>query len=63
MAYSLLVFVPHEQTQRSRALSILKQVGTLGHDASRVGAAKTVMKLIANSLSAAKVDILDVLDA
>ena len=60
MANSLLVLM-HEQTHG--AFSILKQIGILSPDGTKTRAVKNVMKLIANSLSAAKVDILDVLDA
>ena len=55
MAYSLLVFVPHEQMHR--ASSILKQIG-LSPDDTKARAVENVMKLIvliANSLDAAKV--------
>ena len=53
MADSLLVFVPHEHTHR--ASSILKQIGILSPDGTKARAVKNVMKLIANSLSVAKV--------
>ena len=52
MADSLLVLVSHEQTHR--ASSILKQTGILSPDGSKARAVENVMKLIANSLSAAK---------
>ena len=51
MADSLLVLMPHEQTHG--AFSILKQIGILSPDGTK--AVKNVMKLIANSLSVAKV--------
>ena len=53
MADSLLVLVPHEQMHR--ASSILKQIGILSPDGTKARAAKSVMKLIAYSLSVAKV--------
>ena len=53
MANSLLVLMPHEQTHG--AFSILKQVGILSPDGTKARAVKNVMKLIANSLSVAKV--------
>ena len=53
MADSHLVFVPHEQTHK--ACSILKQIGRLSPDSTKARAVKNVMKLIANSPSAAKV--------
>ena len=53
MADSLLVFVPHEQAHK--ACSILKQVGILSLDGTKARAVKNVLKLIANSLGAAKV--------
>ena len=53
MADSLLVFVPHEHTHR--ASSILKQIGILNPAGSKARAVENVMKLIVNSLSAAKV--------
>ena len=52
MADSLLVLVPHEQTHR--ASSILKQIGLLSPDGSKARAVEYVMKLITDSLSAAK---------
>ena len=51
--WQLLVFVPHEQTHG--ALNILRQVGILSPDGAEVIAQQCVMKLIASSLSAAKV--------
>ena len=53
MANSLLVLMPHEQTHG--AVSILKQIGILSPDGTKARAVKHVMKLIANSLSVAKV--------
>lgn len=53
MANSLLVLMPHEQTHG--AFSILKQIGILSPDGTKARAVKNVMKLIANSLSVAKV--------
>ena len=53
MANSLLVLMPHEQTHG--AFSILKQIGILSPDGTQTRAVKNVMKLIANSLSVAKV--------
>ena len=53
MASSLLVLMPHEQTHG--AFSILKQIGKLSPDGTKARAVKNVMKLIANSLSVAKV--------
>ena len=53
MANSLLVLMPHEHTHG--AFSILKQIGILSPDGTKVRAVKNVMKLIANSLSATKV--------
>ena len=54
MAVRLLqmVSVPHEQ--RHRAISIIRQIGMLGPDCPNVRAAKTVLKLIANSPSVDK---------
>ena len=52
MADSLLVLMPHEQTHG--AFSILKQIGILSPDGTKARAVKNVMKLIANTLSAAK---------
>ena len=49
MANSLLVLMP----QRHGAFSILKQIGILSPDGTKARAVKTVMKLIANSLSVA----------
>ena len=51
--YHLLVLMPHEQTHG--AFSILKQIGILSPDGTKARAVKNVMKLIANSLSVAKV--------
>ena len=53
MADSLFVLMPHEQTHG--AFSILEQIGILSLDGTKARAAKNVMKLIANSLSVAKV--------
>ena len=53
MATSLLVPMPTKQAHA--ALSILKQSRILAPDVTEVGAIKHVMKLIANSLSAAKI--------
>ena len=53
MANSLLVLMPHEQTHG--AFSILKQIGILSPERTKARAVKNVMKLIANSLSVAKV--------
>ena len=53
MANSLLALMPHAQTHG--AFSILKQIGKLSPDGTKARAVKNVMKLIANSLSVAKV--------
>ena len=53
MANGLLVLMPQEQ--RHGAFSILKQIGILSPDGTKATAVKNVMKLIANSLSVAKV--------
>ena len=53
MANSLLVLMPHEQTHG--AFSILKQIGILSPDGTKARAVKNVVKLMANSLSVAKV--------
>ena len=53
MANGLLVWMPNRQAQA--ALSILKQSRTLTPDFNEVGAIKHVLKLIANSLSTAKI--------
>ena len=53
VADSLLGLMPHEQTHG--AFSILKQVGILSPDGTKARAVKNAMKLIANSLSVAKV--------
>ena len=53
MANSLLALMPHEQTHG--AFSILKQIGILSPDGTKARAVKNVTKLIANSLSVAKV--------
>ena len=53
MAHSLLFLMPHEQTHG--AFSILKQIGILSPDGTKARAVKNVMKLIANSLIAAKI--------
>ena len=52
MADSLLVLVPHEQKHRS--LQHPETIGILSPDGSKARSVETVMKLIANSLSAAK---------
>ena len=52
MADSLLVFMPHKRTHR--ASSIPKQIGLLSPDGTKARAVKNVMKLIAYSLSFAK---------
>ena len=53
MANGLLITMPN--TQAHAALSILKQSRIPAPDATEVGAIKHAMKLIANSLSAAKI--------
>jgi len=53
MANGLLVTMPNKQAHA--ALSILKQSRILAPDVTEVGAIKHIMKLIANSLSAAKI--------
>ena len=53
MANSPLVLMPNEQTHG--AFSILKQIGILSPDGTKARAVKNVMKLIAKSLSVAKV--------
>ena len=53
MANGLLITMPNKQAHA--ALSILKQSRILAPDVTEVGAIKHVMKLIANSLSAAKI--------
>ena len=53
MAISLLVLMPHEQTHG--AFSILKQIEILSPDGTKARAVTNVMKLVANSLSVAKV--------
>ena len=53
MANGLLIAMPNKQAHA--ALSILKQSRILAPDVTEVGAIKHVMKLIADSLSAAKI--------
>ena len=53
MAHGLLTTMPNKQAHA--ALSILKQSRILAPDVTEVGAIKHAMKLIANSLSAAKI--------
>ena len=53
MAHGLLITMPNKQAHA--ALSILKQSRILAPDVTEVGAIKHVMKLIADSLSAAKI--------
>ena len=53
MANGLLITMPNKQAHA--ALSILKQSRILAPDVTEVGAIKHVMKLIANSLSVAKI--------
>ena len=55
IADSHLVFVHPESTRR--ALSIVKEVRSLSSDGPEVQALTNVMKLITNSLSAAKVAV------
>ena len=56
MADRLMIFMPHELHEQSqRTFTILQQIGNLSSDGTKKRTVRNVIKLIANSLSAAKV--------